>query len=114
MKRKPGMTMDEFKAYYEDHHVPLINRLLPHATDYRRNFVEPAQHAAGHMAEGRSSDHLFDVMTELTYPSEEMYQKTLDALADPETGGIIAADEAKFFDRLSMRSFRVDKRQTSC
>lgn len=113
MNRKPGLTMEEFKAYYEDHHVPLITRLLPHTIDYRRNFAEDVQHHAGHLPDGPPTERLFDVVTELTYATEDMHQKTLDALADPEIGRIIAEDEEKFFDRTSMRVFVVDERRST-
>src|SRR5262245_28735697 len=113
MNRKPGMSMEEFKRYYEENHVPLINRLMPFWQDYRRNFVEDREHSAAHMAPGRQTGAMFDVMTELTFASEEMHQKCLDALADPVIGKIVAEDEEKFFDRSSMRTFVVDERRSS-
>lgn len=112
MNRKSGMSMDEFKTYYEENHVPLINKLMPFWQDYRRNFVEDREHSAAHMAPGRSQEAMFDVMTELTFENEEMHQKCLEALADPVIGKIVADDEAKFFDRASMRTFVVDERRS--
>lgn len=112
MNRKPGLSMEEFKAYYEDRHVPLIHRLLPHAIEYRRNFVEDRPHETGHMVQDRERGVTFDVLTELTYASEEMYQRTLDGLADPEIGSLIAEDEARFLDRESMRVVIVDERRS--
>ncbi|CAI7979731.1 EthD domain-containing protein [Parafrankia sp. BMG5.11] len=112
MSRRPGLTMDEFIAYYEEKHVPLVSRLLPFYSDYRRNFaVEGTEHRTGHMAPGRATERLFDVMTELTYESEEMYRKTVDALAGEEIGRIIAEDEARFLDRSSIRTYIVNERR---
>lgn len=112
MNRKPGMSMDDFKKYYEENHVPLISKLTPFWQDYRRNFREDREHSAAHMEPGRPTEALFDVMTELTFENEQMHQKCLDALADPVIGKIIAEDEAKFFDRASMRTFVVDERRS--
>lgn len=112
MTRKPGLNMQEFKTYYEEKHVPLINRLLPFHCDYRRNFVEDRPHQTAHMVQDRPRDVDFDVLTELTYESEAMYQKTLDTLADPDVGGLIAEDEACFMDRSAIRVVIVDERRS--
>lgn len=113
MRRKPGLSMAEFKAYYEEEHVPLIQRLMPFYAEYRRNFVEERQHETGHMIQDRSSDLDFDVLTELLYADEAMYQKNLDALADAEIGAIVREDEEKFLDRASMRVVIADERRTA-
>ncbi|WP_018502584.1 EthD domain-containing protein [Parafrankia discariae] len=63
------------------------------------------------MAAGRVTERLFDVMTELTYESEEMYRKMVDALTGKEVGRLIAEDEAQFLDRSSMRTYIVDERR---
>jgi len=112
MNRKPGLSMEEFKAYYEERHVPLIHRLLPHWIEYRRNFSEERPHNSAHMVETRPRDVEFDVLTELTYENEDMYQRTLAALADPEIGAIIREDEARFLDRETMRVVIVDERRS--
>jgi uncharacterized protein (TIGR02118 family) len=111
MNRKPGMTMAEFKEYYEQRHAPLIKELLPFATDYRRNFVVEGQpYRPAHSMPDRPTAPVFDVMTELTFESQEMLQKMLDTLADPAIGKRIAEDEANFLDRTTMRSCLVDER----
>ena len=112
INRKPGMSMEAFKAYYEQHHVPLISRLMPFWQDYRRNFMEDTEHRAAHAEPGRANERLFDVMTELTFETAEMHRKCLDALADPVIGKLVAEDEAKFMDRASMHTFLVDERRS--
>lgn len=108
--RKPGMSMAEFKAYYEQRHVPLIGRLLPPAQEYRRNYaIEGKAYAAAHAVEGRSTERLFDVMTEMTFDSEEAFQQMMDALADPAVGPLVAADEENFLERSTMRTFFVEE-----
>jgi EthD domain len=37
-KGKPGLTLEQFRDYYENHHVKLVREVLPHAIDYRRNY----------------------------------------------------------------------------
>ncbi|WP_139220502.1 EthD domain-containing protein [Trujillonella endophytica] len=110
MSRKPGMSMPDFRRYYEERHVPLVARLLPPAQDYRRNYVaEGSSHRTGHMAEGRPTDRAFDVLTELTYESREAYERVVAALSDPEVGRLVAEDEERFLDRASVRSYVVEE-----
>lgn len=109
MRRRDGMTRADFRAYYETVHVPLIVRHVPFWSDYRRNYASEARHVTGHRAAGRSDEQPFDVLTELTYADEEAYRRTLEVLADPRIGALIAADEERFLDRASMRSFVVEE-----
>jgi uncharacterized protein (TIGR02118 family) len=113
LNRKSGMSMSDFRTYYEERHVPLITRLLPFAVDYRRNFaLEEQPYRTAHMAEGRPNDRVFDVMTELTFADMAMFQRMLDTLSDPEIGRLIAEDEANFLDRAASRSYLVEERRS--
>jgi len=108
--RRPGLSMAEFKAYYEERHVPLVTGLLANWCDYRRNYrAENTEHHAPHGDPGRSNETMFDVMTEITYESEAKYRATMAALADPEIGRRVAEDEDKFMDRGSMRVHLVEE-----
>jgi uncharacterized protein (TIGR02118 family) len=108
--RKPGMSMSDFKAYYEQRHVPLVDGLLPPSQEYRRNYaIEGRDFAAAHALEDRPAGRAFDVMTEVSFESEETFQKMMDALADPEIGAVIAADEENFLDRSTMRTYFVEE-----
>ena len=108
--RKPGLTMAEFKAYYEERHVPLVTGLLANWSDYRRNYrMEDTEHHAPHGDPARTNDAVFDVMTEITYESEAMYRATMALLADPGIGKRVAEDEDRFMDRASMRVHLVDE-----
>ncbi len=111
--RKPGLTMAEFRYYYENNHVPLVTGLLSNWCDYRRNYrIEDSGYEAPHGDPTRTNDAVFDVMTEITYESEAKYQATMAALADPEVGKRVAEDEAKFMDRPSMRVHLVEECQS--
>lgn len=110
MRRRDGMTRADFRAYYETVHVPLITRHVPFWSDYRRNYATEVRHVTGHRASGRTDEEpAFDVLTELTYADEAAYRRTLEVLADPGIGALIAEDEERFLDRASMRSFVVDE-----
>ena len=41
VKRKPGLTHEQFRAHYESTHAPLARRVLPWLDRYTRNFLTP-------------------------------------------------------------------------
>ena len=110
LKKRDDLTREQFKKYYEENHVPLIERLLPFYQEYERNFVADVQdYQTGHVDNKAGGSPPFDVVTELTFKNREMYQKLVDALSTPEIGDVVAADEEKIFDRDTMRIYIVDE-----
>jgi uncharacterized protein (TIGR02118 family) len=113
MNRKAGMSMADFKAYYETNHVPLINRLIPFWTEYRRNFaIEDEDYHTGHLPDDVSANRPFDVMMEMSFETRDAYQRMVDALSDPEIGAEITRDEENFFDRSSIRVYLVEEHES--
>lgn len=55
----------------------------------------------------------FDVMTELGFPDRAAFLAWMAQLSGPEAGPQVAADEAKFLDRLRTRAYVVDEHVTS-
>ncbi|WP_322544764.1 EthD domain-containing protein [Rhodococcoides fascians] len=112
-KRRPGMSLDEFREYYENNHVPLLGRLLPPMADYRRNYLVPAGAFSSGEVPNPPPLPDFDVVTEVWYATQEEWDLMQTKLGDPEIGKQIADDEAKFLDRQSMVMFIVDEVPTS-
>ena len=114
LRRRPGMTREEFMAYYEERHAPLALEILPGIVEYRRNFVNPnAMFSAGHIhGEKNAPPPDFDVVTEIWFNSLEDYQKVSAATRDPTVGQRLAADERNLFDTRpeAMVFFLVDER----
>ena len=110
LKRKPGMSRAEVKEYYESTHAPLIEKMLPVYTTFKRNFFAPVQdYETGHMDNKSENELDFDVVTELTFATKEGYEKIVAGLSDPEIGAIITADEENIFDRTKMRVFIMEE-----
>ena len=108
LSRKPGMSFEDFKTYYEEKHVPLICELNPWMSDYRRNYIDLASISGGMNA---SIEWLpdFDVITEIWFESREAFDKGRTALTAPAAALRIANDEANFLDRSRKRMFFVDE-----
>ena len=69
--RRPDLTHEEFRRYYEQVHVPLVTSLRPvQPLIYRRNYLAPGRdpNAQSHM-EGRDPGKTisFDCVTEIVF-----------------------------------------------
>jgi uncharacterized protein (TIGR02118 family) len=108
MKKRDELTAEQFKDYYENHHVPLACSLLPMGRDYRRNYTVKMR------ANGRETDDAFvyDAVSETWFDDEAAYQAFGEALGKPEIFEQVAGDEAKFLDRAKCKYLIVDERKT--
>ena len=104
IKAKDGMSLADFRAYYEKNHAPMAKRLFPMVADYRRNFiVDVPRHPAGVTYPG------FDVVTENWFANEADMQAFNDKFKQPEVLAEVRADEAKFTQMDRTWSFIVDE-----
>ena len=99
MKRRPGMSVEAFRDYYETRHAPLA---LQHGTSmsrYVRRFLDPQPHA-----ESGTCDELpYDVITELWFDDEAKFRGTLGYITTQIMPDDVVADELSLFDRPTMR-----------
>jgi hypothetical protein len=105
MKRRPGMTPEAFKDYYETTHARIGERVLPTAERYFRRFLTPL----GPPAVGPVVEPVADVITEIWFKDRATCDATMAKLADPATLAEIVADEEKLFDRTSIRMYAVEE-----
>jgi uncharacterized protein (TIGR02118 family) len=101
MKRRPGMTVEAFRDYYENHHVPLA---MKHGggvklSRYVRRYLEPQMHAES----GTNEELPYDVITELWFDDEAMWRGTVQYLSTTVMADAVVEDELNLFDRRTMR-----------
>src|SRR4051794_23140148 len=94
LKAKPGLSRERFIEYYENHHVPLILRLMPQIMDYKRNYLLPE---TAYIAKDIATLD-FDAVTELRYRSKADYESAAALLNDPAILKEIGDDEENFLD----------------
>lgn len=100
LKRREGMSPQDFRAYYESSHRRIGEKVLSgYATRYVRRFLTPA--------DGIDEPFDYDVVMEIDFPDEETRHACFAALGDPETLAMIVEDEEKLFDRSRIRTFTV-------
>lgn len=98
VRRKPGLTPEEFRKGYEESHSRIAVRLFGHLwLSYRRNYLTTGHNFAGGGETARAEDAGFDAISEYVLR---------DAAALAEMGRIGAAnmaeikeDEARWFDQ---------------
>jgi hypothetical protein len=107
LTRKPGMTRNQFRDYYENRHAPLVGQLTPKMAAYRRNYVN----LDGPLKRG---EHLiaFDVVTEMEFEDQAACERWVEAYQVPDVLARISADEENFLDRDRVLVCAVDQEQT--
>ncbi len=100
LKRKEGVSREEFARHYEESHAPLALKHLPMIKKYVRNHVVDIPGMEG-------PD--FDCMSEFWFESIEDAMKVAE-WAQSDAGQVIRDDENKFMDSSKTISFMVDER----
>ena len=109
IKRKRGMSMQDFIQYYETKHAPLGASKVPNLKRYVRHFIRPF----GNEIYGADSEPPYDVLTEIWFDDEADFKRGMAYLSDPETAAIIGADEEQLFERSSIRFMIMEDHETT-
>lgn len=108
MKRRSGMTVEEFRDYYESVHAPLATKHARNLTRYVRRYIEPLPHPET----GQWEDPTFDVITEIWVENEAEFRTLVQAMTTFTMPRNIIEDEDQLFDRSSFRIATVVERDT--
>ena len=103
-KRKPGLSMAQFKDYYENHHIKLFDEHVAHpgVLRYARRYLEPFEGLASPLAISKSGG--YDVIMEVWYSDKEFFD-SFKGQSNPDFSEIVKKDEENLFDRDSMVMF---------
>jgi hypothetical protein len=105
LKRRPGMSREEFVRYYESTHAKLGEKHVVQAARYVRRYLkglpEPFTGVVG------EPDH--DVITELWFNDQAEMDVTMSHLLKAEVSQEITRDEENLFDRSRNRVYLVEE-----
>lgn len=93
LTRKPSMSMEAFKDYYEHSHAPLLAPMMPLALRYVRRFVQPEIHPF-------SNEPIkvpFDCLMELWWKDRAEFEQAMASLGEGDNFQKIYEDEEKIF-----------------
>ncbi len=97
LKRKPGMSMEEFIRYYESNHRKIGEKYLrPHAAKYIRRFLHPLPES---IVPEAPPEKPYDVVMEIWFENREKMEAAFADLMTEEAQAEIVEDESKLFDR---------------
>lgn len=112
LKRKPGISHEQFRDHYENSHAVLGQKYFGHLIlSYKRNY-DAAKQAGQEGAFMASSQSDYDCVTEWVMPSAAAFEECMGLIADPAIGKIFLDDEAHFLDSAATRLVRCDTYDT--
>jgi hypothetical protein len=100
-KKKKGLSMKEFKDYYENQHIKLFEEHVAHpgVLRYSRRYLTPFAGLASPLAPPKGDG--YDVIMEVWYKDKELFD-SFKGQSDPSFSEIVRKDEENLFDRESM------------
>lgn len=108
LKKKAGVSTEDFRRYYETKHAPLVQRTLPVGGDYRRNYPYLIR-VEGKEVEGEPE---FDAIAEMWFADDAAYEAFAQAMRDPAVRAAIVKDEEQFLDRSATRILMVEEHRS--
>lgn len=105
LKRRPGMSIEDFVTYYETAHAKLgASYLKPHIVRYARNCLR----AMPNPLTGEDIEPECDVLTEVWFPDRAAWERSMAVFSDPAVAARMSEDEDRLFDRSRTRLFLID------
>ncbi|MGM5069125.1 EthD domain-containing protein [Rhodococcus qingshengii] len=95
LKRRPGLTMDEFIEHYEGHHAQLGIKFAPNMIHYGRHYIR----AIPDVLDGTVREPEYDVITEVHFENRASFEENGKLMQDPQALAELIADEEYLFDR---------------
>lgn len=106
LKRRPGMSRQDFIDYYENTHSQFV-RFFVGARYYRRRYVETMPLPSG-IADS-AAEPPFDVVTEIGFDDLAAYNHAIARLVESGKSEALAEDEKRLFDIGKMVCVTVSK-----
>jgi hypothetical protein len=108
LKRRPGMSLEAFRDYYENHHMPLCLNYAQGMTRYVRRYIDhPLDPDTGAVQELD-----YDVITELWFSDRAIRDAALKFAGRGILPKDVIADEEKLFDRPRNRMVAISECET--
>jgi hypothetical protein len=112
LKRKDGMTREQFRVHYEGSHVKMARRYVGHLLEsYERNYINEIS-APPTETGAETVSFQYDVITEMRLNALAAVDKMAAVFADPEVGPLFIEDEHRFLDRKSILMLRCEEVST--
>ena len=102
LKRRPGMSVAEFRDYYENVHTRVAGKYTqPGMCHYSRRYLDPLPHLDTKVVH----EPEFDVITELWYDDKQAFDGLVWMVSKGRIPEDVFEDEQRVFDREKTRYF---------
>ena len=103
LKRRPGMSVEDFRAYYENVHTKVAGKYTqPGMVYYARRYLDPLPH----LDTKEIHEPEFDVITELWYDDPKAAKGLIWMVSEGTLPPDVFEDELNLFDRPKTRYFK--------
>ena len=99
LKRRPDMSLETFRDYYENVHAKLGEKYAIGLRRYVRRYVQPLPRELT----GTADEMDFDVITELWFDDRAIFEKVIEFAPRGALPADVLADEERLFDRAKTR-----------
>jgi len=108
LKRKPGMSMQDFIDHYETRHAPLGVKYQTRMKRYIRHFLHPAPYPL----DGVKLEPEYDVLTELWFDDRRSYDEGMALMTAEEANRVLSEDEQRFLDLSKSRLAFIEEHES--
>lgn len=109
VKRKAGLTMEEFIDQYERlHAAPAAERVRGHAERYFRRYLHPYEHAL--FAGNTPPD--YDCIMEMWFKDRAQWEAAMEMMAKPEYVKVVVEEGEIMFDRSKLYQCIVEEQES--
>jgi hypothetical protein len=116
LKRKPGISRQQFREHFERTHVPLAHKYLGHLfAEYRRSYPTETFSGGDPRQEGGGFGPVeweHDCISEWVMHDEAAFNELNRIMADPVIGKAFRDDEENFLDRKGFVMIKCDEVNT--
>ncbi len=106
LKKRNGMTTEEFRSYNESHHVKVFDGVFDQGVErYVRRYLTPFTDPAT----GTAPPHGFDEIMELWFNDRTVFENLFLGVQDTDFRRLVAADEKKLFDLSATQWYIVEE-----
>jgi len=117
IKKKKGITRQEFMDHYDKVHLALAKKIMPPLHLHRRNYVYTDHpfytYVGDNRAANKEADRPFDVIVEVFWETEADARKSMDAMFNGDTNRQITEDETNFCEPGGVNFYVVEVHQSA-
>jgi hypothetical protein len=103
IRRKPGLTPEQFMRHYEDTHADLaLTYIRPFLLDYRRSYPQTGSSFLSAVTQeddvAEQTETQYDSITEMWLADRAAVDEMFKVLSEPEARRVLGEDEERFID----------------